>query len=1085
MDVLEFIASNARSTAGNPPMDMVRDPMLRIVRLATSASGYCWGALVVPGDGGWEQPTVFAPESVHPCEIPPEYVQPDPAASNAEKGILSPLPALRTKDIGLLAQKFSDCTTPQILNSPSLPSYSERTESRPSSPHDLTRSESEIHSGASGRVTSLCVAGIALHQPQDTVSAKASLPGLATSGPLSGADAIDRPSPSAAPPPRCEQPDVTTSQGPEDRSRRTEAWGVLLLLTPAEEGTTSPTGITGDVRDALEDAAELAGTAAERFLASVSNVRYRRFLAESDQGIYRMEVDPPIPITADVEDQLKLLYDRGYIAECNDALAKMYGADSPEDLVGMTARQLHADDMEANRRTQRAFIERGYRLSNAVTGEYDQKGNLRWFSNTAFSIIIDQHLHRIWGIQQDITEIKETKEALDHSERLLRSTLDSYPYATAIFDAELRYLYANELATAPIASDLDNVIGERPEDVYPERVWKPLLPLLERCRETENFTQRVVTVERDDEERIVIASFVPLFSKRDNLEAIIASTRDVTEERRAKRRLRQSEQRLSLHVEHSPLAFIEWDVSGRIVQWNPSARRTFGYTAREARGLHITDLSPYADRDATEDLWSSMVDHQQTFHQQRRRNLTKAGRVILCEWSMTPLVDHQGRVVGVAATAQDVTQGVEAREALRQERDLLQGIAETSAAGIVVADADGNVSFVNTRAETLLRTRRASLSQNFLDAAFWAAHHLDGSDVEASDLPFQRVIETGNPVFDAELVLSRPPEEVILSINAAPILDDQGDVSQVVLAMEDITDRMQRQLRTREHNEVLSSIANVQVELRDDWKGVIRYTARAAQEALQADRLSVWLIDETKAFECVAVAGPEARDDMGRIIDGTSYSEYIDTIRKRRSLTSEDVRVDDRLGELASYHEQRNIVSTLDAPVRVGGRLVGVVSAEHIRETRTWTAQLQTFAGSIADIVAQAFIVSEQKKAKAALRRSEQRWKALVEHHPGGVLITQGGTIEYLNATTMRIFGAKHDDQVLGLSVVELIHPDHHSKYYERLEQIGQTDGVTEPWTHEIIGLDGTHRTIVAQSISVTYQGKPAAQTVIRDVTAP
>lgn len=1099
MDVLDFIASNAESTAGNPPLDILSEPLYRVIRLATRASGCSWGALLLPGENGWTQPTVFAPASVHPAGM--AAAEPTGTGLNSGKAArsggnesaqdasqqarLDGIPdewSLRTWELGILAHHFADAVEPRVIQQPTVPRSANGLGQTPMDPTSANHAPTGDSEDPEPMSTPLTVAGIALQNPAGPQMMSGSLPGLAASH--TGTQASHH-----------SGSDAKTGDHPRSNAESNgDIWGVLLLLAepaadgPGEGSSEGPAeslaeGDATRIRHALSDAAVIANNAASRFLDAITNVRYQRFLAESDQGIYRMEMDPPVPVDASVDDQLDMLYERCYLAECNDAIATMYGADSPEDLVGTTLRELHASDREANREAQRTFVEQGYRLSNAVTGEYDQNGNLRWFSNTAFSIIIDGYVHRAWGVQQDITEIKETEAALDHSERLLRSTLDSYPYATAIFDADLRYLYANDLASAPIESTAESFMGQRPEEVYPERVWKPLLPLLQRCRDEETFVQRVVTVERDEEERTVVASFVPLFSARNTLEAIIASTRDVTEERRAKRSLKQSEQRLSLHVEHSPLAFVEWDVNGRIVKWNPAATQTFGYTAREARGLHIADLSPYADRQETEDIWSSIITHQRTIHQRRRRNLTKAGRVILCEWSMTPLVDYRGSVIGVAATAQDVTQEVEAREALRQERDLLRGVAETSAAGIIVADAKGRVSFVNTRAETVLRTRRASITQNFLDVEFWAAHDLDGNPFAMKDLPFQRVVRSGEPVFDVEMVLNHPDGDVILSINAAPLHDEHGQVSQVVMVMEDITDRMARQLRIREHNDVLSSLAKVQVELRDDWRGVVQYAAEAAQDALRTDRVSVWLTDEEDSFDCIAVVGPGAKADTGRRMEVHSHEGYIDSIRRQRSVVTTDVQSEDRLNELSEYYRERDIRSTLEAPVRVGGKLVGIVSAEHIGETRTWSTELQTFAGSIADVVAQAFIEAEQKKARAALRRSEQRWKALVEHHPGGVLLSIQGKVAYVNGASTRILGADSPEELIGMPIIELIHPADHTRFLRRLNQVQDLEENTEPWEHNIIGLDGKQRTIVAQSVYVMYKGERAAQTVIRDVT--
>ncbi|WP_179862121.1 PAS domain S-box protein [Longibacter salinarum] len=1047
MDVAKLIEHNAQNSARRSSAVKLKGALERIVRMAVRASGMSWGVILFPSTQNddsraetWHPSISHGESSLRPASIDPEALSILSEHVWASEGPYVHVSAENvTRDRGMIE-------------------------------HDRCADAGTVESSAT---PSASIAGIALTAPSDP-------------------EVLDAPAGNA----ECHR---STSDG---------TWGILLLVSDHAlswlEKTETDTGReSGEepsvdrgpiehrpdpnaaISEVLTDAAELASSSVQGYADATGHLRYRRFISESDQGIYRMEVDPPVPTDLDVDEQVDRFLVASRVAECNEAYAQMYGVDSPEEIIGLRLSDLYGGEAEANRSVQRTFIKKGYRVSNVITQEEDQAGNRLYFSNTAFSIIIDGAVHRVWGIQQDVTPIKEAEAALNHSERLLASTIDTYPFATAIFDADLRYLYANDLAAASSDVDAEGMIGKRPEKLYPTGIWEPLLPILQRCREEESFTQRVVPIQRDDgTERVIIATFVPLLGEQGALEAIIASTRDITEERRAKRELRQSEQRLSLHVEHSPLAFVEWDVDGRIVKWNPAAEQIFGYTAREARGLHVADLSPYADREETQDMWRDIISNQRPIRQQRRRNLTKAGRLILCEWSMTPLVNHSGTVIGVAATAQDVTQEIEARESLRQERDLLRGVAETSAAGIIVADRRGRVSFVNTRAETLLRSRRAVLSENFLDATFWSAHDIDGHPFTSDQLPFQRVLDSERPVFDVEMVLDRPGADVILSINAAPLHDNQGNISQVVLVMEDVTERMERQIRIREHNDILSGLAKMLVEKRDNVDEILRYAAQTAKDAFGTDRLSIWKRDDqTDDFICIEVVGPGDQDDLGMRIGKSSYQQYLKAIRGHRAVCSEDVHADERLAKLKAYNDERDIRSTLDAPVRIGGQLVGLVSAEHIGERRSWSADLINFAGAIADVVAQTFIVSKQKRTRAALRRSEQRWKALVEHHPEGVMISIDGQVAYANEAALAILGADSLSDLEKETLRHMVHDSHLGTLKDRMRRVIDGREKTEPWEHTITGLDGSSRTIVSQSVPITYREQPAAQTVMRDVT--
>src|SRR5258708_35836284 len=79
-------------------------------------------------------------------------------------------------------------------------------------------------------------------------------------------------------------------------------------------------------------------TAQRRWKASYED--YRSFIAISSEGIWRFELEQPIPVTLPVDDQIELLYQFAYLAECNSAMARMYGYDSSEQILGARLRDL-------------------------------------------------------------------------------------------------------------------------------------------------------------------------------------------------------------------------------------------------------------------------------------------------------------------------------------------------------------------------------------------------------------------------------------------------------------------------------------------------------------------------------------------------------------------------------------------------------------------------------------------------------------------------------------------------------------------------------------------------------------------------
>lgn len=160
-------------------------------------------------------------------------------------------------------------------------------------------------------------------------------------------------------------------------------------------------GVDVDVHELREAHARLEETEA----------RYRNFLEHSTEGIWRFENDPPIPVGIPEDQQLPLFLDHSYLAECNVAMAGMYGFDRPEDLIGRTLRQFVApDDPAAVEGFLLAFIRGGYRLSDAESHERDRHGRSRYFLNNLVGTVEHGHLVRSWGTQRDVTERRQLEE---------------------------------------------------------------------------------------------------------------------------------------------------------------------------------------------------------------------------------------------------------------------------------------------------------------------------------------------------------------------------------------------------------------------------------------------------------------------------------------------------------------------------------------------------------------------------------------------------------------------------------------------------------------------------------------------------
>lgn len=139
---------------------------------------------------------------------------------------------------------------------------------------------------------------------------------------------------------------------------------------------------------------------------------------------------------------------------------------------------------------------------------------------------------------------------------------------------------------------------------------------------------------------------------------------EVAERRTAQTVLRKSETKLRLHALQAPLAFIEWDLGFRVVEWNPAAERIFGWSREEALGRRASRLIAGSNTcEPVASMWQRLLKEKQGARI-TLENCTRDGTMITCEWYYTPLVDEDGRVLSVIALAQDITASRLAQEKL-------------------------------------------------------------------------------------------------------------------------------------------------------------------------------------------------------------------------------------------------------------------------------------------------------------------------------------------------------------------------------------------------------------------------------------
>jgi PAS domain S-box-containing protein len=152
----------------------------------------------------------------------------------------------------------------------------------------------------------------------------------------------------------------------------------------------------------------------------LSEERYRSFIVNSSEAIWRFEIEQPIPTDLPVDAQIEALYKYSYLTECNDAMARLYGRDRAEEMIGSRLDQLISISNPANLASVRTFVTHGYRVHNTNANMTNPLVGERVFSSSVIGIVINNFLVRFWGVQRDETEKRKAADQIQHSQQQLR-----------------------------------------------------------------------------------------------------------------------------------------------------------------------------------------------------------------------------------------------------------------------------------------------------------------------------------------------------------------------------------------------------------------------------------------------------------------------------------------------------------------------------------------------------------------------------------------------------------------------------------------------------------------------------------------
>jgi PAS domain S-box-containing protein len=285
-----------------------------------------------------------------------------------------------------------------------------------------------------------------------------------------------------------------------------------------------------------------------------------------------------------------------------------------------------------------------------------------------------------------------SSEAGANENFFLKGLLEASVDGIMAFDTECRFTAWNLAMECISGLRREEVLGKRAFDVF---------PFMEETGEFRYFLEslagksvvgenRPYAVPETGRAGFFEGYYSPLRGEAGQIIGGVGVIRDITERKRVEELANEAHQRLTFHVENSPLAVVEWDNEFRVSRWAPSAERLFGWESHEVMGKRVSDwdLVFPDDLEAVFEVGYRQRQAKERHGVSRNRNYTKDGKVLHCEWYNSTLYDNDGHLVSILSLVLDVTPSKRIEHALRESEEQYRLLFESNPHSMWVYDLE-------------------------------------------------------------------------------------------------------------------------------------------------------------------------------------------------------------------------------------------------------------------------------------------------------------------------------------------------------------------------------------------------------------
>ncbi len=473
-----------------------------------------------------------------------------------------------------------------------------------------------------------------------------------------------------------------------------------------------------------------------------------------------------------------------------------------------------------------------------------------------------------------------------------------------------------------------------------ENLWK-------KIKSGETVTDTFKRINKNGEEIWLYGAYCPVKNNDGEIVKVIKVASNYNEQKKFEKEL----QRLSLVASKTDNAVIITDKDG-IIEWvNEGFTKISEYSFEEAIGKKPSTLLQQAgtDKEHIQKIREGLKS-QKPFTQEIY-NYSKSGRGYWLELNITPIFDDKNELVNFVAIESDITERKEATEKIQKQKERFDLAVSGSNDGVWDWDIITNQVYFSPRWKEMLGYKDEEIKNEF--SSLTALLH-----PEDKELVFTRLNGYLEGIFSTYEVETRMKNKDgswnwILAKGGA-LHDKEGKPIRMAGSHSDITQKKNEERANELRSKLLLNVTSKPLNHFGTLKKAIQYITEAATKGLDVTRVGVWDYEKDHIYckNICVVENDEFNHSEGTTLYRKDFPTYFDAVNEGKVIIASDARQDIQTIEFTEiYFKPLNIYSLLDVPIRIEGKIVGVVCCEATENIKKWTESDISFMRSIADAI--------------------------------------------------------------------------------------------------------------------------------------